>query len=117
MSPERWRKIEQLYHSALELDSSEQSEYLAKACDGDDDLRQRVASLLREETSAANLLDQPVWDAARDLIEQTARPKPAPGSQLGPYQIEAPIGSGGMGEVYGTPDTEPRRCPGLGGFF
>jgi serine/threonine-protein kinase len=113
MSPERWKKIEQLYHSALELDSSEQSEYLAKACDGDDELRQRVASLLREKTSAANLLDQPVWDAARNLIEQTARPKPAPGSQLGPYQIEAPIGSGGMGEVFLAHDTRLRRTVAL----
>jgi eukaryotic-like serine/threonine-protein kinase len=109
MSPERWMRIEQLYHTALELDSGEQSQYLAKACDGDDDLRQRVASLLGEKTSAANLLDQPVWDAARNLIEQTTRPKPAPGSQLGPYQIEAPVGSGGMGEVFLAHDTRLRR--------
>ena len=109
MSPERWRKIEQFYHSALELDSNEQSEYLAKACDGDDDLRQQVASLLREKTSAENLLDQPVLDAARSLIEPTGPPKPAPGSRLGPYQIEAPIGSGGMGEVFLAHDTRLHR--------
>jgi serine/threonine protein kinase len=78
-------------------------------CDGDDDLRQRVASLLREKTSAANILDQPVWDAARNLIEQTGRQKLALGSQLGPYRIEAPVGSGGMGEVFLAHDTRLRR--------
>src|SRR3989449_6083632 len=32
-----------------------------------------------------------------------------PGSQLGPYKIEAPIGAGGMGEVFRAHDTRLRR--------
>src|SRR5215510_6475256 len=31
------------------------------------------------------------------------------GSQLGPYKIEAPIGAGGMGEVFRAHDTRLRR--------
>ena len=32
-----------------------------------------------------------------------------PGTKLGPYQIESPIGAGGMGEVYKATDTRLER--------
>jgi eukaryotic-like serine/threonine-protein kinase len=31
------------------------------------------------------------------------------GSHLGPYQIQAPLGAGGMGEVYRAKDTQLKR--------
>ena len=33
----------------------------------------------------------------------------APGTHLGPFEILAPIGSGGMGEVYRAKDTKLKR--------
>ena len=33
----------------------------------------------------------------------------SPGSRLGPYEITAPIGAGGMGEVYKAKDTRLDR--------
>ena len=32
-----------------------------------------------------------------------------PGASLGPYQIDAPLGAGGMGEVYKATDTRLDR--------
>ena len=48
MSPDRWRHVEELYHSALERGDSERAEYLAAACDGDEELHREVESLLEE---------------------------------------------------------------------
>ena len=33
----------------------------------------------------------------------------SPGTSLGPYQIDAPLGEGGMGEVYRARDTRLDR--------
>ena len=33
----------------------------------------------------------------------------APGVRLGPYVVEAPLGAGGMGEVYGARDSRLDR--------
>jgi hypothetical protein len=47
MTSERWKRIERIYHAALERAPSEQAQYLAEASAGDEALRAEVESLLR----------------------------------------------------------------------
>ena len=46
MNPERWRKIEEVYHAALERAESQRATFLEEACTGDPALRDEVESLL-----------------------------------------------------------------------
>ena len=106
MTPERWRKIEELYHAAQQRVPDERSAIpWLDACRGDDELQREVEDSPRPEFGG-NIQDGP----ASKLPAESMPPKsPSPGDQLGPYEILAPIGAGGMGEVWKARDTRLNR--------
>ena len=104
MSPERWQKVERLYHQALERNPEQRVAFLADKSEGDEELFDEVRSLL-DPHSTDSRLDHPVWELTRD----SAAPRLTPGAQLGPYTIEAALGAGGMGEVFRARDTRLDR--------
>ena len=57
--PDRWSRVEALYHAARERDASARVAFLDAACGGDVELRREVESLLAQPTSAGGFLDQP----------------------------------------------------------
>src|SRR5258707_606841 len=104
MGPDRWRKVEGLYHAALEREPEARAVFLSEASDGDEELLDEVRSLLEQHTGDSRL-DRPVWEPTGE----SAGPRLTAGTQLGPYLIEAPLGAGGMGEVFRARDTRLNR--------
>lgn len=99
MSSQRWRQIEELYHSACERGVS----VLEGA---DPEIRREVEKLLSHASESGNkLLDQRAADIMSGLTEAPI----TPGSQLGPYKIEGVLGQGGMGHVFRAKDTRLSR--------
>src|SRR5215510_6157744 len=94
---EYWRRVEDLYHRAVECNGHEQQALLNQECADDNELRREVEALLAGQTQAEGFLEEP---AAERLTA---------GIRLGNYQIVEHIGSGGMGEVYRARDTKLSR--------
>src|ERR1019366_1134999 len=102
MESERLRKVEQLFHAALELEPEQRAELLQDSCGGDEDLRQQVEALLAMDQERSGLLDHGLWDRAPVTPLR-------PGTELGSYRVESVLGEGGMGVVYCAFDTKLNR--------
>src|ERR1043165_4847986 len=99
MTPERWQKVKEIFHAALDKPAAERSVFVAQACGGDDELRKEVESLLASSEKDGGFIDSPAYAAAATLItDQPAELKK--GAQIGAYEIISFISRGGMGEVY-----------------
>jgi len=73
MKPERWRRIEQLYYEALELESFRREAFLDQSCAGDEFLRKEVDSLLQVRVEAGSFIESPAVEvAARALFGRHA---------------------------------------------
>jgi len=108
MQPERWQRIEQLYHAALERGANERAAFLAEACAGDNALRREVESLLLCDARAEHFIESPALEIAAQL-RAGERAQSMIGRQLDYYQILSLLGAGGMGEVYLAEDTKLDR--------
>lgn len=117
MTPERWAQVKALFSEASELSPRVRDAWLARACAGDDGLRDEVLSLLGAAEGADSL------PAARAAIAASvrgadARLQPPPRARAGgaapdaalrtalesalgqQYEIVRLLGHGGMGSVY-----------------
>jgi eukaryotic-like serine/threonine-protein kinase len=103
MSSDRWERVRQVFDSALEREPAQRDAFLTAVCAGDQELRYEVEALLASHQHAGGFGDAPAREPENE--KRTLRA----GSRLGPYEVVALIGAGGMGEVYRARDLRLER--------
>ena len=120
MTDDRWLRVKQLFEAALEQPPSERSAFVSAAVAGDEALRRDVEGLLAADIAGASLSE--LWPVASESLLAELRGASSTmrldnptslgltaGSRLGNYDVIAPLGAGGMGEVYRARDARLGR--------
>jgi Tfp pilus assembly protein PilF/TolB-like protein len=129
VTPERWRRINDLFEAVRTLPRAERPAWLERSCADDSDLQAEIERLIRADERAGDFLEPPPASMARDAFVDSGS---APGIRFGPYRVLPPrpvttaardhmpevwghllvlarVGRGAFGEVFRAWDTRLDR--------
>lgn len=98
MSPDTWRRIDEIVKDALDRAPGERTALIRARCGGDGRLESQVRRLVTSCTSAADFLERPLVPRTIGVNTEDVREREPP--RIAGYRIHERIGAGGMGEVF-----------------
>ena len=96
LSEDRWRRLDALFHAAVDLPAEERAAFVARASEADPDLAPDLASMLASDRHRGERIAQAIGTVAADLDPVSTWI----GRRVGGYRITREIGRGGMGQVF-----------------
>lgn len=107
MELDRWKKINDIVDTALELRGKERTTYIEQACVGDQQLKKQVTELLTaiEQSETEQFLERSESYPQHLVADVSKEPAEYPASSMightvNSYEIRDLIGHGGMGSVF-----------------
>ena len=108
MNSERFERVGEVFHAALELPAEQRAAFLKEVCANNSALLQEVQSLLAAQSEAGTFMAT-ATEAGSDAGRNGAAEQTLTGCTLGHYEVLSPLGAGGMGQVYLARDTRLGR--------
>jgi len=120
MTPDRWKRIEDVFQSAVDLAGEKREAYLAKACANDAELLAEVRAMLQSDEEAQGFVERQVEDGVMSLETVEIAPVDC---RAGPYKLTRELVRRGMDSRvlscalqartpgFGSPATHQHRPP------
>ncbi|HEY0050992.1 MAG TPA: protein kinase, partial [Pyrinomonadaceae bacterium] len=104
MSPDKWKRLEEIFNQAVVLPTEKRQTFLDEACRGDRELREQADILLDSDSEAEDFIESsPYVSYLENVVEEKNGNNGGDstiGKKIGVYRITKEIGRGGMGAVY-----------------
>ena len=100
MEAERWHKLQELFHGALDRQPNERRAFLEESCGEDHTLLDQASALLEASTDAETAIEGAIRSALESSTAELEDTLEGGTRRIGPYRLLGVLGRGGLSTVY-----------------